>query len=460
MTCGLALFNWSPTGLAQEGEKRGTEEVSYLRDVWPVIQRRCQGCHQPAVKLGNLDLTRYESFQAGGKSGPAFVAGDPDGSLLMALITGRREPRMPMGQDPLDQSQIELFREWIRKGAKDDTPAEVKRVTASTEPPVYRQAPVITALAYSPDGSLLAISGYREVILHQSDGSGIVGRLLGVSDRIQSVDFTPDGKTLVAAGGSPARFGELQVWDVETRKLKRSVTVCNDTLFGASISPDGNKVAFGCSDQTLRVHELETGKELLKVGHHENWVLGTVFGIDGKRIVSVGRDYAAKLTDAESGAFIENLNLLRKELAAVARNPLRDAVVVGGEDRVPYYYMMDRIKKMVIADESTLIREFPRQEGEIFAVAFSPDGNRLAVAGAGHEVPIYQVDSGARIAACRGNAAGIYAVAFHPDSQHLATAGFEGRVRIYAADTGEIVKEFVPVPLEGTLTASGKPEER
>src|SRR4051794_25471201 len=88
------------SGTASE-EKHSPKEVSYFRDVWPVIQRRCQGCHQPSVKQGNLDLTRYEAFRAGGKSGPTFVPGDPDKSLVFALVSGKREPRMPLGLPPL-----------------------------------------------------------------------------------------------------------------------------------------------------------------------------------------------------------------------------------------------------------------------------------------------------------------------------------------------------------------------
>src|SRR5262249_33517672 len=156
--------------------------------------------------------------------------------------------------------------------------------------------PITNALAYSPDGALLAVSGYHEVLLHKSDGSGLVARLPGVSDRIHSLLFSKDGKTLIAAGGTPARFGEIQVWDIANRKLLRSVTLCNDTLFGASLSPDGKLVAAGCNDNSLRVVEVESGKEVQKVPHHENWVMGTAFGVNGKRIVSVSRDRAAKLT--------------------------------------------------------------------------------------------------------------------------------------------------------------------
>jgi hypothetical protein len=428
-------------------------DASYFREIRPIIQRSCQGCHQPAMKYGGLDLTRYESFAAGGNKGPAFKPGAPQESPVLAYVKGERQPRMPLGSPPLPDDQIELFRRWIAGGAKDDTPPEARETSALDQPPVYHLAPVITALAYSPDGSLLAISGYREVLLHKGDASGMVARLVGLSDRVQSLQFSRDGKLLVAAGGTPARFGEIELWDVASRKLRHSVTLTNETVFGASLSPDGSRVAVGCADNTVRVVDAVAGKEVLKITNHENWVLGTIFGVDGKRVVSVGRDQAAKLTDASTGQFIENINALRGELAAIARHPTRDVILIGGAERIPYLYTMDRSASMKIADDSTLIRKFETQEGAIFALAFSPDGSRIAVAGAADDVPIYQTETGERTATCKGQK-GTYAVAFSPDGEQLATGGFDGKVRICEVKSGKLAREFVPVPVETRLAAA------
>jgi mono/diheme cytochrome c family protein len=428
--------------------QESAEHPSYSRDIRPLFERHCQACHQPASKMGAFDLTRFDRLMAGGAKGAVIQPGDPAASRLVGYLTGDTQPRMPMGGDPLSAEQIDLVRAWIAGGARDDTPDELKAGGDSGEPPVYTLPPVIHAIAYSPDGQHLAVAGYREVLLHKADGSGIQARLVGLSEHIQSLVFTRDGKTLIAAGGTPARFGELQIWDVASGKLTRSVMTCEDTVFGASVSPDGSKIAFGCPDQSTRIVETATGNTLQKSSYHENWVLGTAFGVDGKRIVSIGRDRAAKLADAATGAFLENVNLLRGELIAIARHPTRDTVAIGGEDRVPYYYLLDRPRKMKIADDTTLIREFQRQNGEIFALAFSADGRRLAVGGASNEVPVYDVETGERVATCRGHEAGIYTVAFHPAGKQLATAGFDGQVRLYNAATGELERAFVPVPIE------------
>jgi WD40 repeat protein len=423
-------------------------EPSYFREIRPVLQRQCQGCHQPNLKSSNLDLTTYEGLKAGGKRGPAL-------GVIVQYLTGEMKPQMPLGMPPLPTEQIDLVRSWVAAGGKDDTPEEARETLSAGAPTVYYQPPVLTALAFSPDGKMLAVSGNREILLHTLDGSSPPKRLPGLSDSILSLAFSKDGSLLVAGGGTPARFGEIQFWDLPAGKLRRSVMLTGDTVFGVSLSPDGTRVAAGCTDNTVRIVDAATGKELNKMGAHENWVLGTVFGMDGKRVVSVGRDRSAKLTDAATGAFQENVNLLRGELAAVARHPSKDIVVIGGEDRIAYVYLMDRPKNMKIADDTTQIRKLERQNGVIAALAWSPDGHRIAVAGSAPEVNVYDADTGARVAACKGHSAGIYSVAFSPDGARLATGGFDGSVRLYDPATGALQKAFVPVQLERPTSEPG-----
>ena len=429
--------------LTPQAQEPQPQAIEFSRDIRPILDRNCTSCHQPASKQSDLDLTTFDRFQAGGRRGPAFVPGSPEQSLVIQFITAAMKPSMPMGQPPLAATDVSRIRDWISSGAKGDAPSEI----VSSEPAVYHQAPVITALRFSPDGQTLAVSGNREVLLHRADGSGIVKRLPGKSDRILSIAFSADGNLMIAGGGTPARFGEIQFWDPNEGKLLRAAETTSDTVFGASLSPDASKVAVGCADNTVRAFETATGKELYKISAHENWVLGTTFGMDSKRLVSVGRDRAAKLIDADAGQFLENVNQMHGELAAVARHPRADDIVIGGEDRIPYIYKMDRPRNMKVGENATLVRQLAAQDGAIFALDWSPDGKRVAVGGAGPTVNIYDAESGLPLASCKGHTAGIYAVAFSPDSTRVATGGFDGQVRLYSAAACTLEKSFVPVPL-------------
>lgn len=121
LACYRSVQSNPPTVHSGE-ESASAAEASYFKDIEPILQAHCQACHQPGSSQGELILTDYQGFKNGGKSGPAFLPGDPEGSLVIAHLTGKREPRMPPGPSSLEETKIELFRLWIRKGAKDDTP--------------------------------------------------------------------------------------------------------------------------------------------------------------------------------------------------------------------------------------------------------------------------------------------------------------------------------------------------
>ena len=248
---------------------------SYYREIQPLLQKHCTGCHQPASKASGLDLTTYPDFLKGGKRGPAFLTDKPDDSITLRYLTAAIQPRMPLGKDALPDSDIALFRDWIRAGAKDDSPT----TTLDTQPTVYLQPPVINSLRFSPDGKSIAVSGNREILIHPIDGKTPPKRLQGKAERILSLAYSKDGKLLIAGGGTPAQFGQVQIWDTATATLLRSATLTSDTVFGTSLSPDSSKIAVGCSDNTVHVFDTATANELYKIGNHEDWVLSTIFGV-------------------------------------------------------------------------------------------------------------------------------------------------------------------------------------
>ncbi len=492
VVCLILLFGLSASPAEQptEEENEQAKPVSYHTDVHPIFSRHCHGCHQGAKQLGSYVMTDFQQLVAGGESEqPAIVPGKPQESYLVELITpvdGHAEmPRDPF--PPLSKTEIETVTRWIAEGAKNDSPEDTGPKYDADHPPVYTSAPAIPSVDVSPDGSLVAVAGFHEVVLLGSDGQQ-QKRLVGLSPRINSVRFSPDGKRLAAVGGTPAVRGELQVWDVETGELLLSRLVTYDALAGASWSPDGSKVAFGASDNVVRAVDSTTGQQVLFQGAHEDWVRDTAFTADGKHLISVGRDMSCKLTHVETERFIDNITsitpgALSGGMSSVVAHPERDEIFVGGADGKAKVFRVFRVSARKIGDNANLVRTFPEMPGRIFSVAISPDATRLAAASTLNgkaEVRVWKYDFDGtltdelkkilakrvaersaeekqKVAAYQGNEtteiykvdlkeAAVYAIQFAKDNS-LVVAAADGKIRRFAAD-GDLAAEFPVVPIE------------
>jgi hypothetical protein len=99
--------------------------VSYSLDVLPILQNHCVKCHQPdqpGHAASGLDLRSYDALMQGTKHGKIVVPGNPLTSTLMVLIDGRADSsiRMPHNEQPLLKQQVEIVRDWIKQGAKNN----------------------------------------------------------------------------------------------------------------------------------------------------------------------------------------------------------------------------------------------------------------------------------------------------------------------------------------------------
>jgi mono/diheme cytochrome c family protein len=104
--------------------------VSYSAEIAPIFAMHCSSCHGTA---GGLSTRSWKELMQGGHLGKVVIPGDPDRSLLLHFIDGRRgaEQRMPIGGSPLNRDRIQTIARWIAEGAADDvdtTPRHVRTV--------------------------------------------------------------------------------------------------------------------------------------------------------------------------------------------------------------------------------------------------------------------------------------------------------------------------------------------
>jgi hypothetical protein len=99
--------------------------VSFANQVKPILDKNCIECHKAAgqgYSKSGLRLDSYESLMAGTKFGPVVKPGSSISSSLYLLIAGKADPsiRMPHNREPLSSESVELIKEWIDQGAKNN----------------------------------------------------------------------------------------------------------------------------------------------------------------------------------------------------------------------------------------------------------------------------------------------------------------------------------------------------
>lgn len=430
------------------------EPISFHRDVLPIFRINCIVCHKPGKTRGGLDLTTHAALLKGSDNGIAVEAGNPEGSRLIETICGE-EPEMPKDSEPLTPQEIAFLSRWIAQGALADEPVDTF-TRRPAEPPTYHALPSVRALSFSPDGTLLAIAGRHEILLHHADGSGIEARLIGDSPRLESIAFSRDGSLLVASGGAVSEFGEIQIWDTATRQLQRSIKASNDAFYGVSISPDNRQVAVGCADKLVRVFNVADGSEAMRCDNHLDWVFGSAFTNDGLRLATVSRDKAAKLIDIATGHLIDDINRTRDELICLTRHPIDDLIATGGaEGKILLFRMQPRGGRLAEGDnkEESFVREFEHTGSPIQAIAFSADGSTIACGDLKGQLRLFKTENGQRLAQIKESHGPIFALSFTADGKQIAAGGYDGRIRFYDAANGEVVKEFDSVSIDSEKIA-------
>ena len=111
------LLRTFESGAASAGT--GSAGSRFSEQVLPILNAKCQACHNSSTKLGGWDASTYDSVLSGGNNPPAVIPADVDKSLLARLIQGIGGPMMPPG-GALSQSEIQSILDWIAAGAMND----------------------------------------------------------------------------------------------------------------------------------------------------------------------------------------------------------------------------------------------------------------------------------------------------------------------------------------------------
>jgi WD40 repeat protein len=336
----------------------------------------------------------------------------------------------------------------------------------------------VRGIAFSPDGKLIATGSRDETIRIWDSGSGKELKKFALEKKgvgpieTNDLQFTPDGKTLIAATHEGGK-----AWEVSSGKILFDLSGSPSAL-SVAVSPDGKLFACGGPSSKIYIYEVGTGKPVSTIAGHEATVNQVIFSPDGKSIASASSDRTVRFSDAQSGAETQVLKAHSSEAWSISFSPdgkfiatsatdfkvfLWDAAEVmktssfdvkagyiGGSSpisadstkmTVRYEIPIDAVEHM-IWDVSAKKKITSYSNEHFESCAFSPDGAILAAGNRKGEIIFFNGASGAEIRRFKSHDEKINSLVFSPDGRRLVSGSYDKTVKIWNTENAGLVREL------------------
>jgi WD40 repeat protein/serine/threonine protein kinase len=414
-----------------DGSRLATGSNDQTVKVWEVATGRELRTFQ-----GNKDRVTSMAFSPDGKR--MATGGSQDNTVKLWDVVSGKELLTFQGKDGMSVFSLAFNSDGTRL-ARGDGSLKVWDVASGDELCWLGRG---FTVALSPDGTRAATSEGGVSGGNVNDGFDItvwdvknrkkLGNLRGHNARVTTMAFSPDGNRL--ASGSFDKT--VKVWDSANGKELRTLQGHSNWIMTVTFSPDGTRLASGSSDQTVKVWEESSGKELRTFRGHNNWVTTVAFSPDGKRLASGSSDQTVKVWDVETNQEFRIFHEKLPVATSVAFSPDGNRLASGS------------YKSMMISDVNSgkVLRTLP---GGVDCVTFSPDGTRVATGGShDRSIRLWDVASGKELQTILGpihevrSATQINTLAFSPDGKYLASGSHQGAVKLWDVAGGKEIRTF------------------
>lgn len=285
------------------------------------------------------------------------------------------------------------------------------------------------AVAFSPDGKILALGGYRVVDLIDARTGKVTANLGGSPGSVTCVAFSPDGKVLAAAGGVPGRAGEIRLWSLAEPKPRVLSGLHGDVVYSLAWSPDGKILAAGSYDRFVSLWEVASGTGR-KLKDHTDAVYSVAFSPDGKQVASASGDRTVKVWDVATGKRIYTLSDATAELYSVAFHPSGKEIAAVGVDKM--------LRKWRVTPASgELNRSAFAHEGPVVRVLYTPDGGGVFTSSEDRSIKLWDSQTLTERKVLEKQPDWALGLALSPDGGSLAVSRYDGSAAVYDAATGQ-----------------------
>ncbi|MFB2921618.1 protein kinase domain-containing protein [Aerosakkonema funiforme] len=280
----------------------------------------------------------------------------------------------------------------------------------------------------------LPIANYRSPITYIQSATLVKNwrcdrTLIGHSNWVWSVAFSPDSKTL--ASGS--RDKTIKLWDLQTGKQIRTLWGHSNWVWSVAFSPDGKTLVSGSGDKTLKVWQIPSGKIIRTLEGHSGPIYAIAFSPDGRTIASGSGDKTLKIWDCSSNEAIHTLTRHLFWVRCIAISPDGQTLASGGLDNNIHLWHIN---------SGRWSRTFAGHSNWVRFIAFSSDGQFLASASYDKSIKVWDLYSGKEIYTLSEHTDLVGCVAISPDGQILASSSRDKTIKLWQLSTGREISNI------------------
>lgn len=252
--------------------------------------------------------------------------------------------------------------------------------------------------------------------------------LFGHNSWIYTVAIAPDGET-VASGSYD---GSIKIWHLPTGGLTRTLDAHSDAIASLAISSDGETLVSGSWDDCIKIWDLRSGTLKRTINSHADDVKAVVLSPDGKTVAAGTYSGVIKLWNSKTG---EQTGQFKHSgpITSVAIGPQGKYLASGSRNGTVKIWEIETGWELTIEGHKKAV----------WAIAFSPDGQTLASGSSDRAVKLWQVETGNHISTFQEHSKAVYSVAFSPDGQTLASGSYDRQIHLWQPNTEQLLESFV-----------------
>jgi WD40 repeat protein len=303
---------------------------------------------------------------------------------------------------------------------------------------------LVSSLAVSPDNKWVASgSNDRTVRIWDIETGKQINVLRGYHDQFVSVALAPAGNPAapgVILASSGASENAARLWYLEKENDVSKVVYHSEQVMSVAFSPDRKLVASGNIDETIRVFDLISGKEIRSISNVGEIPVSVDFSFDGCWIAATGPDNKIIIWDIASGNVVRTFQD-NTGISVLSFSPDGQWIASANLDREITLWNLQTGKA---------VRHPAGREGSITCLSFSFDGRLLASGGTDSTLFIWDMRSGHQLQELRGHNGPVTSVSFSPDGVVLASGSADQHLRIWDVSSG---KEQITIESDGIVSS-------